>query len=444
MSSSSSSRAHHEQFEELAALAVIGELSAPELEHLRSHLEVCSLCKEVHEGFANVALNDLGSAVAKYEADEESRFDRHDVEAIQQLGRLRQRLQTGDSRLVGLTTPLTARAVPRNTDIKLAPRLPRYVRAAYGIAAALILSATVATGIAFWRSAKAISAERARSQQLQSVVDSLLQEKKDARADTDNSVLRSLEQGQRERDALQKSLADSEARSEKLLSRESTSQEDLARVTAATEQLRQQLVAKDGDVDRFAKLQRESEVKLREALTELYQARQAPVQITTNGEAHDNANIDSAAQPSSDGKATPGSPSEVEARNLFGARDLHIVDVYDVTGDGKTKRTYGRVYYVEKKLLVFYAFDLENRQNHKRGVFQAWGYREANLGKPLNLGLFSIDDNPTSRWVLTVNRPDVLSHIDAVFVTVEPPGGSNAPSGKKVLYANLVGPPNHP
>src|SRR5260370_13701561 len=133
-----------------------------------------------------------------------------------------------------------------------------------------------------------------------------------------------------------------------------------------------------------------------------------------------------------------------EARNLFGARDLHIVDVYDVTGDGKTKRTYGRVYYVEKKLLVFYAFDLQNRQNHKLGAFQAWGYREANLGKPLDLGLFAVDDKSTSRWVLTVNHPDVLSHIDAVFVTVEPPGGSIAPRGRKVLYANLIGPPNHP
>jgi len=72
--------------------------------------------------------------------------------------------------------------------------------------------------------------------------------------------------------------------------------------------------------------------------------------------------------------------------------------VYDVAGDGKTKRTYGRVYYVEKKLLVFYAFDLENRHNHKRGVLQAWSYREANVS-----GYFTIDDNTTSRWVLTVN-----------------------------------------
>ena len=192
----------------------------------------------------------------------------------------------------------------------------------------------------------------------------------------------------------------------------------LAGAIATAEQLRQQLATTDGDKQRLAKLQQDSDAKLHEALVELYQARQANAQVATETEAHDATKIDANSQ--------PASASEIEARNLFGARDLHIVDVYDVAGDGKTKRTYGRVYYVEKKLLVFYAFDLQKRQDFskKLAVFQAWGYREANVGKPLNLGLFTVDDGGAGRWVLTVNRPDVLSHIDAVFVTVEPPGGS--------------------
>jgi len=35
---------------------------------------------------------------------------------------------------------------------------------------------------------------------------------------------------------------------------------------------------------------------------------------------------------------------DLEAKQLFGARDLHIVDVYDVDAKGNTKRAYGRVY----------------------------------------------------------------------------------------------------
>jgi hypothetical protein len=136
---------------------------------------------------------------------------------------------------------------------------------------------------------------------------------------------------------------------------------------------------------------------------------------------------------------------EGEAKELLGARDLHTVDVYDVDGNGKTRRTIGRVYYVEKKLLVFYAFDLQDKR--RGGVaagFQAWGYSQANSSKPENLGLFYVDDASLNRWALKVSDRKILARVDAVFVTLEPSGGSPTPMGRKLLYANLSGPPNHP
>jgi hypothetical protein len=429
----------HETFEELAALAVVGELSPLELQRLLQHVDECVPCREAYEAFAEVSMNDLGVAVAVVESGEAGAVGDGDVsDARQQLLRLRNRIKAEP--LVGFSSLKSATA---ESFKKVSARRHGYRRLAYGLAATVLLSVAVGGTIAFWRTAKMASAERARSRELQSVVDSLKQVKTNDTTGSDTAVLRSLQESQKARDVLQKYLAASEAKNGQLLARERTAQEKLAGAIGAAEQLRAQLEAKDADRERLAKLQQESDAKLHEALVELYHARQAPVQILAKSEAHDDANVASKSQPGSENGAT-FSPSEVEARNLFGARDLHIVDVYDVTGDGKTKRTYGRVYYVEKKLLVFYAFDLENRQLHKKGSFQAWGYREANLGKPQSLGLFTIDDTPTNRWVLTVNRPDVLSHIDAVFVTVEPPGGNTAPRGKKVLYANLVGPPNHP
>jgi hypothetical protein len=439
MKSSFSSCPHHEAFEELAALAAIGELNPLEQERLRRHLAECSQCREAYEDFADVASNDLGVAAGDRESNGLSLESADDTEAQAHLERLRNHLKRGNAGLADGAS----QSSPHPRAAHAARKHSGRAAIVYGIAAGLLLTIAAAGGIGLWRSTKLASAERARSRQLQSVLDSLKQDKRAERAASDNPVVRSLEESQKARDVLQKSLASSAAKNEELLARERASQERLAGAIATAEQLRLHLEAKDADRDRLAKLQLESDAKLHEALAELYQARQAPVQTAANTEPQDDANLGSTAQPSSETGA-PVSPSEVEARSLFGARDLHIVDVYDVTGDGRTKRTYGRVYYVEKKLLVFYAFDLQNRGNHKRGAFQAWGYREANVGKPLNLGLFTIDDSPTSRWVLTVNRPDVLSHIDAVFVTVEPPGGSTAPRGKKVLYANLVGPPNHP
>jgi len=438
MKSSFSSWPQHGNFEELAALAAVGELSALELERLRHHLAECSRCRDAYEAFADVASNDLGVAVAARESVQDvGPADADQTQARERLQRLRNRLNADESKLA------YAREAPEGALASSVANKHRIRAAAFGIAAVLLLSVAITGGIAFWRSAKIGSAERAHARELQSVVDSLKEEKNEDRASSNSAVLRSLEESQKARDFLQKSLRTLEAKNAALLDRERASEEKLAGAIATAEQLRQQLATNDGDKQRLAKLQQESDAKLHEALVELYQARQG-VQTASRDVAHDDVSLEAFEQPASATGGAPTSPTEVEARNLFGARDLHIVDVYDVKGDGKTKRTYGRVYYVEKRLLVFYAFDLQNRQNHKRAVFQAWGYREANVGKPLNLGLFAIDDSAVSRWVLKVNRADVLSHIDAVFVTVEPPGGSTAPRGKKVLYANLVGPPNHP
>ena len=48
------------------------------------------------------------------------------------------------------------------------------------------------------------------------------------------------------------------------------------------------------------------------------------------------------------------------------------------------------------------------------------------------------------RWVVKSNDPKTLAHIDGVFVTVEPNGGSSHPSGTPLLFTYLRIEPNHP
>jgi hypothetical protein len=135
-----------------------------------------------------------------------------------------------------------------------------------------------------------------------------------------------------------------------------------------------------------------------------------------------------------------------DAREIFGARDLHIVDVYDVDHAGKSSLAYGRIYYVNRHLLLFYAFDLADRAKRSRKpvAFQVWGFRQPNSTTAESLGLFYLDDAKLDRWVLRVSDPRLLARIDTLFVTVEPPGGSNSPKGHELLLASLAGPPNHP
>jgi hypothetical protein len=62
-----------------------------------------------------------------------------------------------------------------------------------------------------------------------------------------------------------------------------------------------------------------------------------------------------------------------DIREVMGARDLYITEVYDVAGTGETKKPYGRVFYTRGKSLVFYAYDLDRQAGLKAAsTFQAW------------------------------------------------------------------------
>ena len=134
-----------------------------------------------------------------------------------------------------------------------------------------------------------------------------------------------------------------------------------------------------------------------------------------------------------------------DIRELMGARDLYIAEVHDVAGTGETDKTYGRVFYTKGKSLIFYAYDLDQETNLKTAsTFQAWGSRGIDKQQALSLGVFYEDSTSKKRWVLKFDDPKTLANIDAVFVTVEPHGGSHHPSGKQLLFAYLRVNPNHP
>ena len=134
-----------------------------------------------------------------------------------------------------------------------------------------------------------------------------------------------------------------------------------------------------------------------------------------------------------------------DIRDLMGARDLYIAEVYDVGRDGATQKPCGRVFYTKGKSLVFYAYDLDQQPGVRNArTFQAWGRRGAEMQDALNLGIFFEDNAAKKRWVLKFDDAKTLEQIDAVFVTVEPNGGSNKPSGKPLLFAYLKIDPNHP
>jgi hypothetical protein len=134
-----------------------------------------------------------------------------------------------------------------------------------------------------------------------------------------------------------------------------------------------------------------------------------------------------------------------DIRELMGARDLYVAEVYDVARTGATQKPYGRVFYTKGKSLIFYAYDLDQQPDVKTAsTFQVWGRRGPDREQAFPLGIFYEDNTAKKRWVLKLDDPKLLAQIDAVFVTIEPNGGSRKPSGKPLLFAYLRVDPNHP
>ena len=131
-----------------------------------------------------------------------------------------------------------------------------------------------------------------------------------------------------------------------------------------------------------------------------------------------------------------------DIRDLIGARNLYIADIFDTSENGKTAKQFGRLFYTKDRSLVFYGFDLDKQAGLKRNAsFQVWG--SGSDKPPVSLGLFYEDDK-NKRWILRCNDAKALARLDMVFVTMEPPGGSTKPTGKQLLRAYLQIPPNHP
>src|SRR5262249_53161905 len=213
MKLSFSSCAQREKFEEVAALAAIGEAGALELEHLRQHLRGCSSCSAAFEAFTNLASNDLGLAAANRELDSDSdkTASSDDSEGHRLLERVRRRLVEVPNATGQPLKPLAFSVRERTHTGRF-----KYRRIAYGVAAMLLLSLSVAGGISAWRTRRALSLERARASRLEAAADSLRQQKGE-KPSVDSAVLRSLKESQQTRDVLQKSLSAAEAKNQDLV-----------------------------------------------------------------------------------------------------------------------------------------------------------------------------------------------------------------------------------
>jgi hypothetical protein len=437
----------HEKYLQLCAVSTANELSGEEERELEGHLAVCASCRQAKREFElalQAAVPALESDVASFSVDADPDWSVEKAEAAF-FKRLKEDQRNPPA--VG-HLPEKAEDVPTGHRFTYRPSRIPWATLWMPVAACALLAA--ALGIVAYRSGLKRGADSAQKQTVPASLSVGGLEEQISDSGHERAQLlsrlayddRALEDLKREvaaqRDEIKRlnGLHDSSMANgqDAAQSRANVSSENLRRDTelAAAQANLQQLQAKadalSQERENAAKRALVLEAKVEE-LTEIARKREQALdeqqaQISKQQELLDH---------------------DRDIRELMGARDLYIADVHDTAETGKTDKTCGRIFYTKGKSLIFYAYDLDQEAGSKpASAFQAWGRRGTDKQQALSLGVFYEDNTNKKRWVLKFDDPKALATIDAVFVTVEPNGGSHHPSGKELLFAYLRVTPNHP
>ncbi len=414
----------HDEFRELGALAAIGQINASEQEDLSAHLRECAECREAYAEYSHILRQGLPQAnPARFRNSQSSLHPATDAERRERfLARAR------------------AHGADFSPEVKLGITLDRKpapffrVRLAITAAAAVVV---VAAGLGL----AVILRESKATPGLPASVGAL--------ASQNESLRREVEEAANRVAALNRELSALAANDSNLASALKEKDVRLAEARHRLDQLSIELAQVRTENSALVTSREHDQylvADLRDQVQTLAASNASSVaaMVELQDKIHSlNANLQQQSERLAMERQLASVSSDV--RRLMGARNLHIIDVHDVNGSGKSAKSFGRVFYSEGQSLVFYAFDLPNgKPTPAKYNFQAWGQQEGQTESVRNLGTFSIDDREQRRWVLKINDARLLKGIDSVFVTAETVADLNQPRGKRLLYAYLEGKPNHP
>jgi hypothetical protein len=405
----------HDEFVALCALFPSGELTEEEWALLQVHLAYCDSCRVAFEEYRQIASEVIPVLASSAAAEQERHFEARSfsIEAAEQ------RLM---NRLASMQNP---RASPSRSK---GPWLP--------IVGVIAACGTLVAGLIGFHRYQSQPSPVAHT----NIVAPPASTTAPAATVSDQGDLQSqLTRSQEKVSGLEQRLKDAEERYRQSNSSEATIRQQLesetaerAQISEERDSLRQQLASAQSDVESLRTKASAAEAvasqhtmriaalegKLREVDVSLDE-KDKMLELDKEFLAHDR-----------------------EIRDLIGARNLYITDIYDVAQNGQTNKPFGRIFYTKDKSLVFYGYDLDKQPGLKQSVtFQAWG--SGDNKQNVSLGLFYQDDTH-KRWILRFNDTKTLARLNMVFVTAEPQGGSTKPTGKPLLLAYLQMQPNHP
>jgi hypothetical protein len=433
----------HDEFLELCAVSTSGQLSEEEQKRLQKHLAVCPECREAVREFESV-VNDAIPAIG---AEQSSRIDPGPSWSQSKAERaFFERLAKEDGHPAGSAETRNGVPAAFRRVLPLAPESTwRHVWMLY--AAGILLFITLCLS-AYWVGvrhgtdvAKSIPPPQPTQAQVATEKPASLEEQlSDAAHEREiarsqivqrDKALADLRRQLQQQSAEISRMKESQVKLEATVQSDQAGKQDLAQQRT---ELGQKLEAAQAQSQ---SLQQQVNSLSRESTSETTQAKVL------------NAKVDDLTRLLEDREKALNQQDELLAhdrdiREVMGARNLYIAEVYDTDEKGAARKPYGRLFYTKEKSLIFYAYDLDQQGGKRDQTFQAWGRRGPDFKQAVNLGIFYEDNSSKKRWVLKSEDPKTLAQIDAVFVTIEPHGGSGKPSGKPLLFAYLRVTPNHP
>ena len=419
----------HERFKELAALAHSGALDQKERLELERHLLICSYCQEAYAGYALIA-NEGMDFLAAARGQSEEEFDWDDRSARDKLfTRIREaEAVSAAATNAGVGSPVGAFFLPTGISQWAAVAACLLVVVALGF---YKLGSRTKASVGESTPVSTIQVQAAALDQRKT--DDLIASQKVQLSGLQNQVTSE----QQEVNRLRSALRASDARFASLSAASGERDKEYARLSEERDRLTSQL--------------QEAERSYQAAQAELTSMRAERDRVLLRTTSLESKVEDLTAAARDQDRRLKDSEqylaSDRDIRELMGARKLYIADVFDVDSGSRTRKPFGRVFYTESKSLIFYAFDLDRQPGvQNASSFQVWGGKDgwSRENRATNLGILYMDSESNRRWVLRLQDPKQLAEIDAVFVTVEPHGGSQKPTGKPFLYALLRREANHP
>jgi len=428
----------HSQFEEWCALAVTGQISCDAKKLLDVHVMGCDRCRTFLREVPHL-LHHVGPVLAASDVRDCEAPDGMRERFLQRASAAGLNLHSGPV----LARSETARSVPtpisktrvRVHRISVVDRMRAWHSAAVRLA--LPAAAAVACGFAGYFIAQArLNAPPLQVTFFSPTLQTPVTPKSAASEDTVAKPASDLTQPQYQSDRVAAELGKLQREKQQLLARLA----ETAQRTSAGDQFQQQFQAEARNLqdaqDRITSLQAQLAAQRSEQAT-------TTAALVEQQKVAEDANTTIAGLQAELDRERQVKVVKSEAGEMIAARNLHIVDVYDTESNGERDRPFGRVFYVEGRSLVFYAYDLpQGKHASAKVAFHVWGETANVRDATYNLGIMENDASGQSRWKLTFNDPKILNRINAVYITAQP-DTKFKPDERKLMYA-FLGSPNHP